>query len=78
LPGAVVSHQLAQYAFPQAPVRDPKPIRRPNRPYCLENGATRQHKIGTVGTDAGIGNPLLKIPAKQLFHHEINAATVHP
>ena len=42
---AVLAHQLAQHAFPQAPVGDPEPLRRKLRPDRLEDGAAGQNQI---------------------------------
>ena len=43
---------------------------RPRGPVCgVEDGAAREHEVGTLGPDAGIGDAILVAPGQQALDH---------
>ena len=77
-PHAVIGHHIRQQTFTQAAVRYPEAIGGPYAADGFEDGAAGQHEIGAVGADAGIGDPLLELPAEQPVDHPFDIEIVHP
>ena len=58
-PDAVFTHHLHQHALTQPTVSDAQPAAREGAPNGIEDGTAGEHQIGTLGTDAGIGDAIL-------------------
>ena len=52
-PDIVGAHQFDQHAFAQPAIGNAQPLTGKNTADGLQNGATRQHEIGPLRTDAG-------------------------
>ena len=56
---AVLAHHLDQHAFAQAAVGDAQPRQRKGLADGIEDGAAREHQVGALDADAGVGGALL-------------------
>src|SRR4051812_8117806 len=77
-PDSVFAHHLHQHAFPQPPVGDPQALAGECRPDCIENGAAGENEIGALGSDAGIGDPILVAHGQQPLDNARRLLVAHP
>src|SRR5262245_4625214 len=78
VPHAVLAHHLHQHAFAQPAVGDAQPLTRKCLADRVKNGATREHEVGAVGADTGIGDEIFVAPAQQALDHARHLLVHHP
>jgi len=54
-------HQVEENALAYTPIGDPQSTNRPSRTDRVENGATAQHQIGALTSDARVGGVAVKV-----------------
>jgi hypothetical protein len=68
-PNPVGAHHLDQHAFAQAAIGDAQALAGKKSADGVEDGTAGEHKVGALGTDAGVGRALVEAHRYQFADH---------